>query len=431
MKIEVENLEGYNRKLVIEIPSEDVDARLERFYSNVRKEADLKGFRKGKAPIATIKQLYRENAIGRTTQSLVEETLYKALEEKALVPIETPKIEAKVLKEGSAFEYAALFECEPPVIIKKFAGIKIKQVDCSASADQIKDTLDSALNTMAEYKEISESRGLQKGDFADMDYQASENGQPFDAASDKNSLLEVGTGALAEDFEKGILGMKAGEEKDITVKFPDAKSEEEKIPVSGKTLQFHIKVNGIKEKVLPELNDEFAKKAGPFKDLEDLRSRIILDIENQKTQQNRGKYREEFVAWLIKENPLDVSQTMINNQMQQLAMDAASQLQRQGLEQDAIEEKLKEWGDDLQTRAEHQVRASMLLGAISKSENIQATDEEFRKEVARLAYQKGRKPQEVLQELKDKGVVGGLLRQLTEIKTLDWLVDKALVTHDG
>jgi trigger factor len=261
-----------------------------------------------------------------------------------------------------------------------------------------------------------------------MDFEASEAGASVPEATEKDSQLEIGNQTLAPEFEVHIIGMKAGETKTFTVKFPMPEKEEAKTPVSGRTLDFTVNLKSIKEKVLPELNDDLAKKLGPFESFENLRSRIAEDIKNEKAQRERTENTEAIANWLIETNPVEAPATLVNQQLEQLAVDAGMQLSQMGLEQNAIEERLKQWGTSMETKAATQVRLSLLLGAISKAEGIKATEDDLRQEIIRIASQSRKAPKDVLKDLQDRGVMSGLSRQVTEMKTLKWIVDEALKT---
>jgi trigger factor len=259
-----------------------------------------------------------------------------------------------------------------------------------------------------------------------MDYKASEAGTPVPEATENDAIIEIGTGALHPEFEKNILGMKTGESKTFTVKFPMPEKEEERLPVSGRTLDFDVSMKDIRQKKRPELTDELAAQVGPFKNVEELKSRVEQDLKNQKETQQKRDLQEQVLTWLIENNPVETPETLVNRQMEQLAVDAGMQLSQMGLDEKAIEERLKGWGDQMHERATRQIKASLLLGAIAKKENIQAADEDIRQEIARIAVQSNRSPKDVLEDLQKRGLIGGLIKQVTEIKALDWVLEKAI-----
>lgn len=426
MKIEIENLEGNFKKLHIEISPEIVDQHFAKQYRELQKNAELKGFRKGKAPLDVIKKLYGSNVSGYVAQSLVETHLFEALTEKTLEPVGTPKVEVGTVLAGVPFKFSAHFEQMPVIELKDYKSLKLKKEEVTADPAEVQKTLENLQSQLAtlENAEGKAANGLVAG----MDYDASEAGLPVPEASEKDGSVELGAGQLFEGFEKNIIGMSVGETKSFSVKFPMPEKEEEKTPVSGRTIDFTVTLKTLQKKVLPEMNDDFAKKLGPFQGFEDLKNRIIEDLKKNKEQNQLREHQEKYVDWLIEQNPVTAPETMLNAQMEQLAMDAGSQLSRAGLDEKAIEERLKTWSSEMTDRATRQVKASLLLGVIGQKENIQVGDEDLRKELVRIAVQSGKNPKEIWEEMQEKGLARGFLRQISELKALDWAVSQALQT---
>lgn len=425
MKIEVENLTGHNKKISVEIPVEKVNAEYDNYFKEVQRNVELKGFRKGKAPMDMVKKLYADSAASRVTQQLVEDHLRLALSEHQLSPISMPQIEAPVLIYNVTFKFSATFEASPPVELKKYTDIKLEKPVITIENTEIEKTLTNIQTQLATF-EVLPAGTVEKGNFVTLNYEATEAGVAVPDASEKDSNFEIGTGSLFAEFESNILGLKAGDKKDFTVKFPTPEKEEERTPVSGRTLDFSVSITDVKKRVLPELSDELAAKIGPFKSLADLKERVEQDLKNQKESNQLRELQEKAIDFLIQENPVDAPETLVNQQMEQLAVDAGMQLSQMGLDEKAIEERLKTWGDEMLTRSTRQIKVSMLLGAISKKENIQATDEDVRKEITRIAVQSKRNPKDVLEDLQKRNLVNGLVRQVTELKALDWVVAKAI-----
>jgi len=431
MKVEVESLKGHYKKLNIEVAAQTVGRHLDAYSKEVQENVTLKGFRKGKAPITMVKQLYADGALNRVTKNIVEENLRQALRDQSLTPVGSPEIDVQVVLEGAPLKFTATFESLPPIELKKYLGLQLAVTDIVPTADEIFKTIENIRGQMAATHDALEGTQAAAGLLAVLDYKATHNGEPFAPATEEDSLMELGNGSLFDGFEKNVYGMKAGDTKSFEVNFPEAAKEEEPTPVAGKTIHFEVKVKGLKTKELPELNDDFAKKLGPFQSFDDLKKRVTDDIKRQKNEKQTRDLQDKVLDWLIEENPVDAPETMVNSQMQQLAVDAGMQLSQMGLDQTAIEAKLKTWGDDIFQKANRQVRASLLLGAIAKKENIQANEEELRQEVVRMAMQSKRSPKEVLDDLQKQGLLSGLYRQLTELKALSWVMNKATARADG
>jgi trigger factor len=425
MKVEIESLDGHNKKLVIEIPIERVNAEFDSYYKSVQRQVELKGFRKGKAPIDLVKKLYSDSAQGRVAQELVDTSLREALREHSLSPVGMPQVNVESLKEHNTFKYTATFEALPPIEPKDYMALQLKREAVIVSADEVEKTLENIASQMAELKEAPEGATVEAKSIVSIDYTGFEAGAEVKEASDKDGTFEVGAGALTPDFEKNLLGMTVGQKKSFTVKFPMPEKPEEKTPVSGRTIDFEVELKKLRSKQTPNIDDAFAAKLGPFESLANLRSRIEDDLKKQKESNQSRDLQEQAIDALLQKNVIEAPQTLVNAQLEQLAIDAGMQLSKMGLDEAAIEERLKGWGDDMMGRASRQIKVSLLLSAISKKENIQATDEDLRQEITRIAAETRRNPKDVLEDLQKRGLITGLVRQVTELKTLDWIVQKA------
>ncbi len=424
MKVEVENLSGHFKKLKFEIPAEKVTQSVDGYYKNLQKEVQVKGFRKGKAPLNMVKEMYKDSATSSIIREIVEAHLPEGIRSNAFAPLSVPQIDVESLSENAPFKFSATFENTPPVELKDYTSLKEKKPEVVVEAKELESTLENIRGQMARFESLETGTPLAVGQVALLDYEARDlAGEVVAAATEKDSFLEIGSGNLHPEFEKNVLGMTVGETKNFSVSFPEAATEEEKTPVSGKTLAFVTTLKDLRRKILPDFTEEVVQQMG-FPSVEELKKRAEADIRSHKEQQVRRELQEKVINWLIEKNPVDIPETMMGSQMEQLAMDAGMQLAKMGLDQKAIEDRLKTWAPEMQERATKQVRASLLLGAISKKENIQATDEDIRQEIVRMAQANKQKPQQVWEDLREKQLLQGLFRQLTELKALDWVVDR-------
>lgn len=422
MKSEVENLTGHYKKLKIEVPADAVASHFTEYFKELQKEVTLKGFRKGKAPLDLVKQAYADSATDKVLRRVVEKKLGEALREHSLNPVSMPQIDVQAISPTTALLFTATFENTPPVELKNYEGYKGPTEAVIVDPKEVESTLENIRGQLANFETLPEGTPLAKGHFAHLDYEATDlEGNAVPEASEKDSFLEVGGQGLNGDFEAQILGMKAGEKREFTVNFPAAKADEDAGPLAGRSLKFQVDLKEVRQKDLPAWSDELAKKVGPFENLAALKARVEQDVREHKEKQAQRDLQEKLIEWLIKENPVDAPETLINGQLEQLAVDAGMQLSKMGLDQATIENRLKDWGSEMQERANRQVKASLLLSAIAKKENIQAGDEDIRQEIMRIAKQSNRTAQDVMGDLQKRGLIGGLVKQVTELKALDWL----------
>lgn len=424
MKTELENLQGHFKKISIEVPPEVVASAIENHFKQIQKTANLKGFRQGKAPLDMVKKIYGNSGMNEVAQELVESALPQALQEHKLNPVNMPQIEVQTFKAGEVFKFSAQFENTPPINLNDYKGFKSKTPSVEVSEKDLALALENVQGYFATFKDALEGSELGNGKVAKVSYKASEAGKDLPEASDADVTLEIGNGSVPEEFEEKLLGMKAGETKEFTVKFKPATDDNLAAPLAGRTIDFVTTLHAIQTKELPVLDDELAKKLGA-NSVEELKTRVKADLQSQKDRTALNQQQEEAVKYLIEKNPVDVPETMLNAQMEQLAVDAGMQLQNSGLSEEQIEERLKSWADEMQERAIRQVKASLLLSAIAREEKIQAAQDDIRNEIMRIAQTTRQAPQDVLKNLEERRLMGGLIRQVTELKALDWVVKQS------
>lgn len=425
MKIEIENLQGHYKKVTIELPAERYLQRSDVIAGDIRKDVELKGFRKGKAPIPMVREMYGDTIRNRVTRELVEESLGEALQQNSLSPASTPEIQVESASEIGGLKFIATFENTPPVELKNYKGFQAASLPTTVADDEVEKAIGHLQAQLGKLEPLPDGTPVEKGLFLQIDHDASEAGAAFEAATDKNAVFEFGAGSLTPEFEKNLAGAKAGDVKKFTVKFPEPKTEEERTPASGRTLDFEVKVHKVMKRDLPALDDAFAKQLGNFESLSALKSKLREDIQADKERKNRSDAREKAIDWLISQNPVDVPETMVARQMEQLAVEAGMQLQRMGLDEKAIEARLKDWGEDMSNRAQRQVKASLVLSGIARKEEIKASEDDIRKEIQAMAVQMRKSPKDIWEEIQSKGWLGGLVRQITELKALDYVVTQA------
>jgi trigger factor len=426
MKVEVENLNGHYKKLSVEVPSEIVLGRLESHFREIQREVTLKGFRKGKAPLEMVRSVYGASETPRATQKIIEEYLRKALEEQALSPVANPEVSISSFIENAPLKFTATFESMPSIELKDYSSFQPDEPVIEISESEVESSLKNVQRQLTRLEKADEGTSLAEGLVARVDYKGSEAGTEIPEATGTGQFIEPGAKQFIPGFEENMVGMKSGENKTFDVKFPAANTDEGSAmgALAGKTITFDVVVHEIFKKSVPELSDELAKQAGPFKDLAELKERLKTEITNQKKEALKRENQEKAVEFLIEKNPVETPETMVNQQVQNLAIEAGMQLQQMGLDEAAIETRLKEWSDDMLSRANRQVRASLLLGAIAKKEGLKVEDEDIRAELTRMANNMRKDPQDIIKDMQERNLIPGFVRQVLELKTLDWLISR-------
>ena len=420
MKFEVENLDGHKKKISVEVPPELVTSAFNRVLRSMQNEVEIKGFRKGKVPMDLLKTQFQADTNKHVIRELIEESLPVALKDNSLKPAENPKIEPGPLLDGFPFKFTATMECIPPITLKNYLGFKTKFEAATATEEDVEQSFKRLHNSLSHYHDVDggELGGELSGD---IEVWAAESSDKLSEVKGSRFIHDIGAGPLVEDMEAKVLGMKVGETREFSADVPVAPDSDEKKPFFYK-----VTLHALKEKHTPPMDDEAAKRFGNFAGVKELRQKIAEEITAQKENSQREMIRQQIVEFLLKEHEVSVPETMKARWMQTLVFNYASELGRIGLSQDQIEEKLKEQSATFLTAAEAQAKASLLLDAIGDKEKIQATEEDFRKEILRMAMEQGRNPQDVFKEIETKGILGAVLERIEEVKTLDWLLGKAI-----
>ena len=280
MKVNVEDQSGVKKVLHIEVPAEEVTVRnWTGAYSQLKKNAKIKGFRPGKAPRSVLERLYGKDVKADVSGQLIQKGWIEALKETELKVLGSPKVDPPELVPGSDYAFDAEVEVEPVIDDIDFKGLKLNKSKYSVGDEEIDIQLKMIRKNLAERKTIEEERPVAMEDFVVIDYEGFQDGQAHkDTAKTENFVTQVGQGQVVKDLDEGLVGMRVGEEKDINVTFPDDYFNKS---LAGQNLVFKVKLNEIREEILPELNDEMAQNVGEqFKTLDDLKAAIRENLEN-------------------------------------------------------------------------------------------------------------------------------------------------------
>lgn len=426
MKSTVDKLEGLSRKINVQIPAEKVQQAFEKVYKAIQKKANIKGFRQGKAPIATIKTIYGEQVKSDVLNDLINEAYSAVLDEHRLEPVGNPKISFQPIMEDKDFTFDAEFEVRPEVEVKTYEGLPVQKEKFEVGAERVDEILNNIRNGQSELVTVFEDRGLAKGDVAEVDFDGFVGGQPLPNGSAKGHQLEIGASQFIEGFEDGLLGMKVGENRRLNLKFPDPYHEQS---LSGAPVTFETKLTGIKQKRLPELNDELATKVGDFKSLDDLKARIRSDIEESESKRIGEDMKNRIVRSLVEANPVEAPTGLVQQQKAMLEEDFKNRMKQQGIPDTDFEEYKKKWADDFEDSARFMVKSTFLLDALASKLGLAATAEEVEAKITEYAQQTGIEMAR-LREFYDKPERRARLAfQTTEEKVVNFLLSKAKVTE--
>ena len=387
-QIKLENVSTVQKKFTVTIPAGKVTQVMERKFAEAQKTAKIKGFRPGKVPINLVKQYYNDEVRQNTLNTLINETYSEALKKHELRIVGEPQIEGPNEKEklsildGQALSYVAMVEVVPDVDPKDYKGLSIEKPSVEVTADDIDKLKKNLLDRKAEITPVA--RAAKTGDFVDFKFEGklkTDKGFETQANLSGDRSAEVGGGQLLPEFEKNIVGLKAGESK--TFKMTYAKDFTD-ANLAGKDAEYTIDVREVKEKVLPDFTEDLVKEFG-YESLSDFETKSKELLTKNKAEESDNILRNNMIEGLIAKNTIEVPQGLVYSQMRALADDYTQELKRYGFNDQMVQSAIVSQLQDFKKRAETQVRAGILLDAISKKEKIEPKPSDIDAEMQKMA----------------------------------------------
>ncbi len=425
MNVTVEEISSINKKINIEIPLEQVTKEVESFYQQVGKQAKIKGFRPGKIPRGILERHFKDYVKSEVIQKLIQETYPAALSEKDLHPVSPPVIDPGELESGKPFQYSATVEVKPEIKIDGYIGLNIEGKKESAKEEEVEERLKGLQNLHAQLKTVPKLRPVQSGDHVIIDYEARMDNKPLEEGKAVDFTVEVGSGRFIPALEEKMIGLRPEEEREIDVSFPEDYGYKK---WAGKTVSFLVKVKEIKEKVLPPLDDEFAKDLGDYASLEDLKAKLKEEIEKEKEVMLDRQLKDQMIEQLIQANSFEIPESMVVEQAKALVSDTKLRLASQGIALKNLnipEEKLQE---DYREVAQKQVRTYLILEKIATQEGITMTDEEADERLQSISEKTHQKFDVVKRYYEKNGLIPELKTGILTDKTLNFLLEKANIS---
>lgn len=427
MQVTIETINPVSKKVSVEIPAGQVDAEIEKVYANIQKRAKLQGFRPGKAPMQLIRRTYSDAMKDEVMRRLYEQTLFKALEEQKIEPIDSPTIECDPLEPGSPFKYSAVVEVMPEIQLNDYAGLKVSKEKYVLKPENIENEIKRMQENMAQLIPLDESAAVENGHSVTVDYSFTVDGFPQENSSADGAVVEVGTNRLLPGFEENLVGMKCGEEKTFSVTLPEGFHNPE---AAGKEGVFHVTIKEIKLKELPELDDEFAQQFGDYETMEQLREKMVEYHQKQETERIENDVKERIIKALIEKNPLEVPKSMVKRQLEHMLENLKNRLKSQQMSLEMMG--LDEEGFRIRFReaAEEKVKGGLLMMTLIEKENITIGDEDLSQRYEQIAGGNS----EMLGRVKDyytsnRNARESLMAEIKENKAVRFLLDKAVITE--
>ena len=426
MKANVEEISSIKKKVSIEIPEDQVTKEVESFYKDLGKKAKIKGFRPGKVPRDILERYFKDYVKAEVVQKLIQDTYPQALSEADLQPVSPPVIDPGEFVEGKSYQYSAVIETKPDITLEGYTGLKIEGKKEEVKDEEVEGRLKALQNLHANLKTLSEARPIQAGDYVILDYEASVGGKPLEGGKAIDFTVEVGSGQFIPAFEEKLIGVKSEEEKTMEVSFPEDYGYQK---WAGKTISFDVKIKEIKEKILPPLDDEFAKDLGDYSSFEELREKLKGEIEKEKELALERQLKDLVVDQLLEANPFEVPESLVEEQAKAMVSDTKLRLAAQGVvlkNMGVSEEKLQE---DYRAMAQKQVRTFLILEKIAGQEGIEVTDEEAEGRLREMSERIHQKFDVMKRYYEKNGLLPEVKAGIIRDKTLNFLLEKAMVNY--
>ena len=386
MSLQVEKLEKNMAKLTIEVSAEELEKAIEKAYQKNKNKITLPGFRKGKAPRKMIEKMYgKEVFYEDAANELIPAAYDKALDECTETIVSQPQIDVVQLEAGKPFIFTAEVALKPEVTLGKYKGVEVPKADLTVTEEEVDAEIAKERENSARTITV-EDRAVKDGDMTVIDFEGFVDGVAFEGGKGENYPLTIGSGAFIPGFEEALIGAEIGVETDVNVTFPE---DYQAADLAVKAAVFKCTVKEIKEKELPELDDEFASEVSEFDTFAEYKEDMKAKLVSRKEEAAKGVKEEAVIAAVIEEATMEIPGAMIESQQRQMVEDFAQRIQSQGI---SMEQYMQITGMDVQTlmaqtkpQAEKNIKSRLVLEAVVKAEGIETSEEDLNEEIKRMA----------------------------------------------
>jgi len=418
MQVSVETKEGLERRMTVELPAEMVNGALEKRLKEIARSAKIDGFRPGKVPLSIIKQRYAGRARQEVFGDLVQSTYFQALAQEKLQPAGEPSIEPMKPAPSEGIGYVAVFEVMPEVEIQDMSSKVLRQPQVEVTEDDLDAMLEKLRKQRTTWNEVT--REARTGDQVTIDFKGFIDGEPFAGGSADGVPLVLGSSSMIPGFEEGLLGVNAGEDRILELKFPEQYRAEH---LAGKDARFEVNVKKIAEPVLPEIDEEFAKAFGIAEGgVEGMRKEIRSNMERELQEKVRSVVKEQAMDLLLEVNQVDVPKALIRQEAE-----ALQQQTKQNLLQNGRAGNMDLPLDLFENQAKRRVALGLIMGEVIKTQKIELDNDRVRARIEEFA-QSYEDPQEVIGHyLKDKKLLSSVENVVLEDQVVDWVIEQVQV----
>ena len=448
MKTEFIDVSDTQKNLVVEIPSTIVDAEIDKVARDYSRAARVPGFRPGKVPAKVVRQRFRDQILHDVAHGLIPRAVDEALRERGVEPVDTPDIRDVVVEEGQPLKFIASFETVPPIEPGDYASITVHQKGTTVSEAAVDEALNNLRERAGRYEPV-EARGIQLGDSVVMDLartafpksgadepliviagEAPPPKPPAEPQTDKHDdvTVEIGGTANPPGFDQQLMDLHENQEKTFDVRYPEDYAIEE---LAGTTVSYSVSIKAIRKRVVPDLDDEFAKDLGEFENLGALHARVRADLEHEAKHESEREARGELLRQLASRVTFDVPSALLDREIDRRMEDFVRRLMDQQIDPMKVNINWEEFREKQRDAASEAVRGALALDEVARREHISVSEADVNAEVERYAERSGRAAAAVRAKLEKDGGIARLYSGLRREKTVDFLLSKATKIQTG
>lgn len=426
MNVTVERVEN-EATLKITAPAAEVNAGYKKAVQKIADQANIPGFRKGKAPRAIIEMHYGKEAVKQEAFEIVANKAYsEALNQEKLIPVSDPKVEESTFEEGKDMELTIKVTLKPEPELGEYKGLHVEKKEVEVTDEQVDAQIKDMMGRDAKMVVAEEGAVIEKGDFAIIDFAGTVDGEPFSGGEGKGYPLEVGSNSFIPGFEDQLVGLSKGDSTDVEVTFPEDYFVK---ALAGKEAIFKVNIQDVKRKELPELNDEYVASKTEFKTVEDLRANYKERMQKAAEANAKAEYEHELIDLAVANAKFSVPEIMIEDKISQMVEEMKMSLESRKMSLDMYMQytglDMAKIRENQRPVAEENVKTDLVLDAIAKAEDIQVDMADVDAEIAAISAQHGASPEEVKKIIKGNGTMGLLLANILRRKAAHVVIDSA------
>lgn len=425
MSLQVEKLEKNMAKLTIEVPAEELDKAIDKAYKKQRGQISIPGFRKGKVPRPMIEKMYgKEIFYEDAANELIPQAYEEALEDCTEEIVSSPKIEVSRIEAGEPFVFTAVVALKPQIKLGKYKGVKIDKIDNSVTEEEVEAAINKEREANARNIAI-EDRPVKDGDMTVIDYEGFVDDVAFEGGKGEDYSLTIGSGAFIPGFEEQLIGAEIGRETEVNVTFPEQYHSEE---LAGKAAVFRCTVKEIKEKELPELDDEFAEEVSEFETMAEYKADVLDKLTKEKEKAGNEAKEEAVIDAIIADSEMDIPDAMLETQQRQMVEEFAQRIQMQGLTLEQYYQftggSYEQLTEQVKPQADKRIRSRLVLEAVVAAEKITATEEDYEEEISKMAEAYRMETDKVKEMLGEQGKKQ-VMEDVAIKKAIDYVTENA------